>query len=115
MNDNFIKWLRKKPIYKWFVFKLPKMRYTHYLESLPIDSKAVLLESQHGTEISGNMFYLLKELTLSEDYKSFNIYFTCRQGNKKKFEKLFENYGIKGVNLVVLSTFKYMKLTASAK
>ncbi len=115
MKKEFLKWLRKKAIYKWFVFKLPKMRYTHYLNRLAIDDKTILLEAQHGTEINGNMFYLLKELATSEEYKDFKIFITCRQGNKQKFLKVFDNYGIKGVTPVVLSTFKYMKLLASAK
>ncbi len=115
MKKKFLKWLRKQPIYKWFVYKLPKMRYTHYINHLDIEDKTILLESQHGTEINGNMFYLLKELANSDDYKDFKIFITCRQGNKKKFMKVFDNYGIKRVTPVVLSTFKYMRLMASAK
>ena len=115
MNENFMKNFRKKPIYKWFVYKLPKMRYTRYLKKLSIDEKAILLESQHGKEINGNIFYLLKELASSENYKGYKIYLSCRQGNKKKFEKVLSKYGIKGVNLVIVSTFKYVKLLASAK
>lgn len=91
------------------------MRYTHYLNSLDIDDKTILLESQHGTEINGNMFYLLKELVNSDDYKDFKIFITCRQGNKQKFLEVFDNYRIKGVTPIVLSTFKYMKVLASAK
>lgn len=110
-----MKWLKKTPIYKWFVYKLPKMRYTRYLKSLHIEEKTILLESQHGKEINGNIFYLLQTLASSDDYKDYKKYISCRQGNKKKFEKILANYGIKGVTPVVYSTFKYMKLMASAK
>ena len=115
MKDKLIKFFKRSSIFKWFKFTLPKLRYTHYFKKLKIDEKAILLESQHGTEFSGNMFYLIKELATNEEYKSYKVYVSCRVGNKAKVEGIFEKYGIEGVTPVVLSTFKYMKLLASAK
>ena len=115
MKNKLIKFFKRSSIFKWFKFTLPKLRYTHYFKKLKIDEKAILLESQHGTEFSGNMFYLIKELATNEEYKSYKVYVSCRVGNKAKVEKIFEKYGIEGVTPVVLSTFKYMKLLASAK
>ncbi len=115
MKKKLLKWFKRSSIYKWFMFTLPKLRYTHYFKKLKIDDKAILLESQHGTEISGNMFYLIKELAANEDYKSYKVYVSCRVGNKVKVQNILAKYGIEGVTPVVLSTFKYMKLLASAK
>ncbi len=115
MKDKLIKFFKRSSIFKWFKFTLPKLRYTHYFKKLKIDEKAILLESQHGTEFSGNMFYLIKELATNEEYKSYKVYVSCRVGNKAKVEGIFEKYGIENVTPVVLSTFKYMKLLASAK
>ena len=115
MKDKLIKFFKRSSIFKWFKFTLPKLRYTHYFKKLKIDEKAILLESQHGTEFSGNMFYLIKELATNEEYKSYKVYVSCRVGNKAKVERIFEKYGIENVTPVVLSTFKYMKLLASAK
>ena len=115
MKNKLIKFFKRSSIFKWFKFTLPKLRYTHYFKKLKIDEKAILLESQHGTEFSGNMFYLIKELATNEEYKSYKVYVSCRVGNKAKVERIFEKYGIENVTPVVLSTFKYMKLLASAK
>lgn len=115
MNNKLLTIFKRSAIFKWLKFSLPKLRYTKYFKRLKIDEKTILLESQHGTEISGNMFYLLKHLATDEAYKSYKIYVTCRMGNKAKFETVFEKYGIEGVTPVILSTFRYMKLLASAK
>ena len=115
MIAKLIKLFKKSSFLKWLKFTLPKLRYTHYFKTLKIDEKAILLESQHGTEISGNVFYLIKELVNNKDYDSYKIYVSCRVGTKVKFEEMLEKYGIDRVELLVLSTFKYMKVLASAK
>ena len=115
IKAKFLKWLRNKDFYKWIRFTLPKLRYTRYFKTLPIDEKAILLEAQHGMEINGNMFYLIKELATNKAYDSYKIYVCCRENNMAKFKRMFDRYGIKRVEFLVLSTFKYMKVLASAK
>lgn len=58
-------------------FYLAKHKYTKQIEKLPIDSNAILIESQHGKEMDGNVFYLIKELTTNPQYKGFNIYLSA--------------------------------------
>ncbi len=106
---------KKYPFYKWYLFTLPKHRYLKWYKKLKIDEYAILLESQHGTELSGNMFYLIKELATNPEYKDYKIYLSCRMGNINKFETMFKKYNIKGVIPVVLSSEEYMKVLASAK
>lgn len=115
MIKKLINFLKKTSFYKFWLYTWPKRQYTKWFKKLPIDDKAILLEAQHGTEINGNMFYLIKELRSNKAYESFKVYMTCRPGNKKKFEETFEAYGIEGVNLLILSTKAYMKTLASAK
>ena len=115
MKEKFEKFLKKLPFYKWFLYTLPKLRYVKWYRRLKIDDHAILLESQHGTEISGNIFYLMKELATNPLYKDYKIYLSCRVGTKPKFEAILEKYNIKGVIPVVLSTTGYMKALASAK
>ena len=115
MEPKFVTNFKKKPIYKDYKYKWPKAKYLKWYRRLPLDEKAILLESQHGSEISGNMFYLVKELASNPAYADYKIYMTCRGGNVAKFEQVFEKYGIKGVNLVVLYTKEYLKAVASVK
>lgn len=115
MESKFFANFKKKQIYKNYKYKWPRSRYLKWFKTLPIDDKKILLESQHGTEISGNMFYLIKELVSNPAYEGYEVYMTCRAGNMAKFESVFEKYGLEGINLVVLYTKEYLKTIASAK
>lgn len=115
MLEYFKKTLKKYPFYKWYIYTLPKLRYARWYKKLKLDDRSILLESQHGTEISGNIFYLIKELSKNKDYKDYKIYLSCRAGTKNKFAEILAHYKIKGVNLVVVSTKEYMKALASSK
>ena len=81
----------------------------------PLDNKKILLEAQHGGEISGNIFYILKELTSNQEYSSYKIYLTYKPKSKQKILKILNNYNIKNIKLVRLLSFKYMKTVATAK
>lgn len=102
-------------LYLWYKYTLPKRRYTKYIKTLPIDEKAILLESQHGREMCGNIFYVLKELCADSKYESYKIYLSCRAGKRNRFSYILKHNGMKNVELVVLSSEKYMQLLASAK
>ena len=92
-----------------------RKRYIKYFDTLPIKERAVLVESQHGREMSGNVFYILKYLLSSERYRDFEIYLSAREGKLKQFEEKLEFYGIKRVKPVVLASDEYYRLMASAK
>lgn len=112
------KTLKKFLNQKWdtiYTYYVPKMKYSHYYKTLEIDEKAVLFESQHGTGVQGNVFYMLRAMANNPDYADYDLYLTCRSVNKEDFRALLDSNGMERVKLVVLSTRKYMKLMASAK
>lgn len=115
MNAKIKGFLKRSPFLIWIKSILPKLRYMHYFKKLKINDNAILLESEHGSKTDGNIFYILKYLTSTEKYADYSIYISCRQGNIKQLTALFDNYGIKGVIPVVVSSFEYMKILASAK
>lgn len=89
--------------------------YTHYYEDLPIDEKAILLESEHGKKINGNIFYLVKYLASAEEYKDYKIYVSSMGRNMRAFRAFFAEHQIKNVSIVMLASDEYMRLLASAK
>lgn len=99
-------------IYKYYI---PKTRYAHYYKTLGIDEKTILFESQHGTGMQGNVFYMLRAIANDPEYVDYNLYLSCRNANKEEFRQLLDRNGMQRVKLVVLSTRLYMKLMASAK
>ena len=52
-----LKRVKKKAEDKYF---RARSRYIRYYDTLPIDDKCILLESQHGANINGNIFYHLR-------------------------------------------------------
>jgi len=92
-----------------------KQEYLNYYEKLPLDEKAILLESEHGRKLDGNIFYLIRYLARSDKYKDHRLYLCALGRNVAKFKEFLESHGIFGVNIVMLASEEYIKLLASAK
>ncbi len=91
-----------------------KQRYPAYRRTLPLDERAILLESEHGKKLNGNIFYLIKELS-REEYRGYSIYLSSLGRNMRRFDRFLKNHGIRGVNIVMLASDEYFRLLASAK
>ncbi len=94
---------------------LSKTKYLYYYQMLAIDEKAIVLESQHGNNLHGNIFYLAKTLNDGVDYQSFRCYLIYSKKSKKQYEQLKEKYHLHRMELVRLGSLKYYQLMASAK
>ncbi len=94
---------------------LAGLRYTKYYKRLPLNDKAVLLESQQGRSFNGNMYYLLRELITNPDYSEFDIYYVVNGQNAKNVKTHFYNKGYKNVTVVTIMSKHYYKLLASCK
>ncbi len=115
MNKQLLKKLKKMKLRDIFTYYLPRLRYPHYYKKLPIQEKAVLLESQHGTGMQGNMFYMLRTLATDPTYADYTLYLSCRENNRKQFRAMLDSNGMERVQLVAVSTRDYMKALASCK
>lgn len=94
---------------------IAKKNYVKYYDELEIDEHCILLESQHGTEINGNIFYLLRYLSQNEDYNHYKIYVAARNSKINQFHNVLQFYKIENVRITVLSSDEYFRLLASAK
>lgn len=92
-----------------------KQNYIKYYEELPIDEKAILLESEHGKKVNGNIFYLARYLATSEEYKDYKIYVSSMGRNVKAFKTFFAEHGVENLSIVMLASDEYFRLLASAK
>lgn len=92
-----------------------KSRYIKYFDRLPLDARIILLESEHGKKIDGNIFYLLKYLSDSPRYGQYRIYCSSVGRNLCKFQAFLSDHDITRVTLVVQASDQYMRLLASAK
>lgn len=115
MIKKVLSLIKSNKILKWALTIYPCAIYSKYIKKKPINNKLILLEAQHGGEISGNIFYILKELTSNEAYSSYKIYLSCKAPTKEKIKNILDTYGIKNVNLIIVLSPKYMKIAATAK
>ena len=82
---------------------------------LPINEKAILLNSQQGDNINGNMFYLLKELQTNNKYDEYKVYVAYQKEKKEEFKEKLDNYNFRRLELIQINTKKYAKVLATAK
>lgn len=115
MIKKLLSKIKTNKLVKWCLGLLPGATYIRALKKCPIEERAILLESQHGGEISGNIFYILKELASNKDFATYTLYLSCKAGSKEKIKNILDTYGIKNVNLVTVYSLKYMKAVATAK
>lgn len=92
-----------------------RKKYPKYYDTLPIDEKTILIESQHGTQMSGNVFYLMRYLTQSEKYGDYTVYLSARGSKQNDFRAMLDSYGLEKVKTVILASEEYYALIASAK
>ena len=89
-------------------------KFMKYMKK-PIKEKTILLNSQQGNNINGNMFYILKELQNNVIYKEYKIYVAYIKGKKRQFKDKLKNYGINKPILIQINTNKYAKKLATCK
>lgn len=92
-----------------------KKKYAEFYDTLPIDEKTIVIESQHGTQMSGNVFYIMRYLLGSESYADYKIYLSTRGAKTKEFRSMLDSYGLERVETVTLASEEYYRLMASAK
>lgn len=89
--------------------------YIRYMESLPVDDNLILLESEHGKKINGNIFYILRSLTSKEEYRNYKLYVSCKKDSRKQITELLNTHNIQNVHLCKYTSFEYFKILATAK
>ena len=92
-----------------------RKNYITYYDTLPIDEKCILLESQHGTQFNGVIFHLCKFLSESEEYSDYQIVIPSWGRYMKKTKSILRAYGMNNVKVVMYVSDEYFKILASAK
>ncbi|MCH5272754.1 MAG: CDP-glycerol glycerophosphotransferase family protein [Lachnospiraceae bacterium] len=93
---------------------LKQKRYPQYLKR-PLKEKAILLESQHGRAMDGNIFALLAELAKGTEYEEYTLYLTAAQGESGTYKKRLCALGMGKVKVLRRASLRYFKILATAK
>lgn len=77
----------------------------------------VLINPQQGANLSGNMFYLLKYLAKSDEFKQYEIGVAYQRKKKEKFDILLQQYELNEANIKMLpiNTKEYVEFFGTAK
>lgn len=93
---------------------LQRKRYLTYLDREKVDRNTVLLESQHGRSLDGNVYAVLAQLATNPEYAHLKLFVSAESQNVKAFSQLLEQNGLRGVTVVKRGTNRYFKLLATA-
>lgn len=91
-----------------------KTKYLSIYEKTSVVDKTVLLESQQGKNLNGNIFYLLKELMRNKEYKDYKVFLSVDENCVKKFKLLLNKYTL-NPNIIIIGSIKYFKVLSSAQ
>ena len=93
----------------------PAAEYLKYAKELPIHDKWIFFDPQHGADMNGNMFYLLKEMYFNDLYTGYHYYIAVEKKRLDEFKKKLSFYGMKDVTFVLYESSEHLKIMAAAK
>lgn len=85
--------------------------YCYYYKKLKVESNLVLLETTYGKNLSGHIYYIIKEL--SNNYEKFKL--CVAVDDVKKAKKFLKQQNLNNVKLVKYLSRDYLKLLASSE
>jgi len=90
-------------------------RYIHYLEHCKVKHNVVLLESQHGKTLGGNIAAIAKELATAPEYKGFQLWLSCQETQMEEMTAKLKKHNLQKIRPVLMGSRQYFKLLATAK
>lgn len=85
----------------------------HYYHD-KLDDKAILLESKNGSDLAGNIFHILKELS-KDDYKNYKVYLVVVANKKQALQEKVKTNHLRDVTYITLLSKEYFKVISHAK
>lgn len=90
-------------------------RYIYYLSHSKVKRNVVLLESQHGRTLGGNIAAIAQELATAKEYKSFQLWLSCQEEQLEEMKAKLKKHNLTAIQLVLVKSDRYFKLLATAK
>ena len=87
--------------------------YRGWVERLPLDPHAVLLEQQNGLTLDGSVYCILRELLSDARYVGFDLRFVVNEAHAESFPRELASRGL-AVRTVVRGTSEYMRALATS-
>lgn len=92
-----------------------KKKYIFYLEHCPIEEKTILLESQHGRSLGGNIAAIAKELCTNPAFSEYRIVMSCVKKQLENRKEFLNTHGMGRIEVVSTAKKEYFRELATAK
>ena len=97
-------------------FYRAKFIYTICYQKLKLKENEIIIQSYDGDSISGNPYYILKELYFNKDYQNFKFFITVKKDTRNDIKNfLYQNKMNKNIRLIELHSSLYCKKLAEVK
>lgn len=106
--------MKLKNVYKKSKVIMLNSYYSYCYYNAKINKKLILIESKNGSDLAGNMFHILLELTKPE-YEDYNVCLSVLESKRESIQNQLNKYGIRNVTLIRTNSYNYYKYLATAK
>lgn len=97
------------------IYYKAKFIYTKYHDKLPIEENTILFQSYDGSNISGNPYYILKEICSDSKYSHIKPYVVSTWKNYNSNVKFLQEKGFDSATVLKIHSKQYCKVLAQAK
>lgn len=92
------------------------MKYAKAYQKNKVDENIILFQSFDGSSVTGNVYYILKELYNDNYYDKYKKYVVCARKNKHFIKSYLRKKGLtKNIKIVKIHTKKYCQILSKAK
>ena len=106
--------MKLKKAYKKSKVILLNSYYSYYYYNAKLNKRRVLIESKNGSDLAGNMFHILSELSKGE-YEDYDICLSVLESKRESIQNQLDKYGIRNIHMIRTNSYNYYKYLATAK
>lgn len=103
---------RVKKVLKRKLNRKYEFQYLKFLKK-PIEKNTILIESTHGRDFSGHVFYMAKQL--QEQFSEMSIVVGINNDKREELEKLFQKHNLHSLKIVDYLSKEYILALATAE
>lgn len=106
--------MKLKKAYKKSKVILLNSYYSYYYYNAKLNKRRILIESKNGSDLAGNMFHILSELSKGE-YEDYDICLSVLESKRESIQNQLDKYGIRNIHMIRTNSYNYYKYLATAK
>ncbi|MPW26161.1 glycosyltransferase [Alkalibaculum sp. M08DMB] len=90
-------------------------RFQMKYDNSQVNEYNIFIDSQHGKDLNGNMFYIIKELLLNKSFEMYKIHIAVDESLIGEFQSKLTFYKLSNYELVVVDSDEFLVALTTAK